>query len=138
VDVLGATGRALAAAGSMGWEILWALILGFGLSAVVQAVVSKDVITRWRGDDNRTTAGDRADADPARPGLTHSCRVSGRRVLATARTRRVSERHLLQVQRPPRWGHPTQTSYIPLGGMGIRTDGRAPCLAPRLSEPWWR
>ena len=34
-----AVGHALAIAGSMTWEITWALILGFTLSAVVQAVV---------------------------------------------------------------------------------------------------
>ncbi len=39
-----AVGHALAIAGSMTWEILWALILGFGLSAVVQAVVRKSTI----------------------------------------------------------------------------------------------
>ena len=33
--------RALGFAFAMFWEILWALILGFGLSAIVQAVVSK-------------------------------------------------------------------------------------------------
>jgi hypothetical protein len=38
---MGAIGRALAIAGSMTWEILWALILGFALSAVVQAVVRR-------------------------------------------------------------------------------------------------
>src|SRR5258707_4953269 len=32
--------RALSMAFAMGWEILWPLILGFALSAVVQAVVS--------------------------------------------------------------------------------------------------
>jgi hypothetical protein len=32
--------RALELAGRMAWEILWALILGFVLSDVVQAVVS--------------------------------------------------------------------------------------------------
>jgi uncharacterized membrane protein YraQ (UPF0718 family) len=32
---------ALSMAFAMGWEILWALILGFGLSGVVQAVVTK-------------------------------------------------------------------------------------------------
>ncbi|RUP27855.1 MAG: permease, partial [Mycolicibacterium sp.] len=36
---IAAIGHALALAGSMTWEILWALILGFALSAVVQAVV---------------------------------------------------------------------------------------------------
>ena len=33
--------HALSMAFAMGWEILWPLILGFGLSAVIQAVVSK-------------------------------------------------------------------------------------------------
>ena len=39
-------------AGAMGWEILWPLILGFALSAVVQAVVRKDQITRLMPDDS--------------------------------------------------------------------------------------
>src|SRR5947208_5339133 len=37
---------------AMFWEILWALILGFGLSAVVQAVVSKREMTRLLPDDS--------------------------------------------------------------------------------------
>ena len=37
---------------AMFWEILWALILGFGLSAVVQAVVSKREMTRLLSDDS--------------------------------------------------------------------------------------
>ena len=44
MGVMDAIGRALALAGSMTWEILWALILGFALSAVVQAVVRKSAI----------------------------------------------------------------------------------------------
>src|SRR5438445_13097721 len=36
----------------MTWEVLWALILGFGLSAVVRAVVSKQEITRLLPDDS--------------------------------------------------------------------------------------
>jgi uncharacterized protein len=43
--------HALALAGFMTWEILWALILGFALSAVVQAVVPKSTIVRLLGDD---------------------------------------------------------------------------------------
>jgi uncharacterized protein len=43
---------ALAFAGSMGWEILWPLILGFALSAVIQAVVRKDQITALMPDDS--------------------------------------------------------------------------------------
>jgi uncharacterized protein len=42
---------ALATAGSMAWEILWALILGFALSAVVQAVVRRSTVVRLLGDD---------------------------------------------------------------------------------------
>jgi uncharacterized membrane protein YraQ (UPF0718 family) len=45
-----AIGHALLIAGSMTWEILWALILGFALSAVVQAVVRKSTIVRALGD----------------------------------------------------------------------------------------
>jgi len=37
---------------AMFWEILWPLILGFGLSAVVQAVVSKSEMTRLLPDDS--------------------------------------------------------------------------------------
>ena len=39
----------------MTWEILWALILGFGLSAVVQAVVHKSTIVGLLGDDQPRT-----------------------------------------------------------------------------------
>jgi uncharacterized protein len=47
--------HALTLAGSMTWEILWALILGFTLSAVVQAVVPKSTIVRLLGDDRPRT-----------------------------------------------------------------------------------
>jgi uncharacterized membrane protein YraQ (UPF0718 family) len=50
-----AIGHALVIAGSMTWEILWALILGFALSAVVQAVVRKSTIVRALGDDRPRT-----------------------------------------------------------------------------------
>jgi uncharacterized protein len=53
--MLGAMGHALALAGSMTWEILWALILGFALSAVVQAVVRKSTIVGLMGDDRPRT-----------------------------------------------------------------------------------
>ncbi len=43
--------HALAIAGSMTWEVLWALILGFALSAIVQAVVRREAIVRLLGDD---------------------------------------------------------------------------------------
>jgi uncharacterized protein len=55
VRVLAAVGHALALAGSMTWEILWALILGFALSAVVQAVVRRSTIVSLMGDDRPRT-----------------------------------------------------------------------------------
>jgi uncharacterized protein len=39
----------------MFWEILWPLILGFGISAVVQAVVSKKQMVKLMGDDRPKT-----------------------------------------------------------------------------------
>jgi len=39
----------------MTWEILWALVLGFALSAVVQAVVRRATIVRLLGDDRPRT-----------------------------------------------------------------------------------
>src|SRR5215813_2077680 len=44
--------HALSIAGSMTWEILWALILGFGLSAVVQAVVRRESVVRLMSNDS--------------------------------------------------------------------------------------
>jgi uncharacterized membrane protein YraQ (UPF0718 family) len=52
---LRALGHALAISGSMTWEILWALILGFALSAVVQAVVRRSTIIRRLGDGRPKT-----------------------------------------------------------------------------------
>ncbi len=48
---LDALGHALAVAGSMTWQITWSLILGFTLSAVVQAVIRRQTITRLLGSD---------------------------------------------------------------------------------------
>ncbi|MGD1237238.1 permease [Mycobacterium seoulense] len=53
--VLAAVGHALAVAGSMTWEILWALIVGFAVSAVVQAVVRRSTIVALLGDDRPRT-----------------------------------------------------------------------------------
>src|SRR5258708_515123 len=43
--------RALSMAFAMGWEILWPLILGFALSAIVQAVVSRRQMSQLLPDD---------------------------------------------------------------------------------------
>ena len=46
-----ALGHALAVAGSMTWQILWSLIVGFTLSAIIQAVVRPETIARLLGAD---------------------------------------------------------------------------------------
>jgi uncharacterized membrane protein YraQ (UPF0718 family) len=43
-------GAALSMAFAMGWEIPWALVLGFTLSGVVQAVVTKGEMVRLLPD----------------------------------------------------------------------------------------
>jgi hypothetical protein len=53
--LLHALGHALTIAGSMTWEILWALILGFTLAGVVQALVRRSTIVRLLGDDRPRT-----------------------------------------------------------------------------------
>jgi len=53
--VFDAIGHALAAAGSMTWQVTWSLILGFTLSAVVQAVVRRQTVARLLGDDKPAT-----------------------------------------------------------------------------------
>lgn len=55
MNLLGAIGDALATAGSMTWQITWSLILGFGLSAIVQAVIRRETISRLLGDDRPRT-----------------------------------------------------------------------------------
>ena len=47
--------HALELAFAMSWEILWALVLGFALSAAVQAVVSKSEMSRLLPDDSPRT-----------------------------------------------------------------------------------
>src|SRR6266480_2928905 len=52
INLVSALGHALWMAFAMFWEILWALILGFTLSGVVQAVVSKSEMSRLLPDDS--------------------------------------------------------------------------------------
>jgi uncharacterized membrane protein YraQ (UPF0718 family) len=52
---LEAVGDALRISFSMTWEVLWALVLGFALSAVVQAVVRRSTIVRRLGDHRPKT-----------------------------------------------------------------------------------
>ncbi|HKO16506.1 MAG TPA: permease [Gemmatimonadaceae bacterium] len=53
--ILTDVGHALAMAFAMFWEILWPLILGFTISGVVQAVVSKQQMVQLLGDDRPAT-----------------------------------------------------------------------------------
>jgi uncharacterized protein len=53
--VLGAIAAALGMAFRMGWEILWALVLGFILSGAVQAVVTKGEMSRLLPDSRQRT-----------------------------------------------------------------------------------
>ncbi len=55
MPVLDAVGHALAVAGSMTWAITWSLILGFSLSAIVQAVVRREAVSRRLGSDRPST-----------------------------------------------------------------------------------
>src|SRR5205814_5463598 len=52
---LDAVVRALGLAGSMTWQVTWSLILGFTLSAIVQAVVRRQTVIRLLGDDRPKT-----------------------------------------------------------------------------------
>jgi mannose/fructose/N-acetylgalactosamine-specific phosphotransferase system component IIC len=53
--MLTAIGHALMMSFTMAWEILWALILGFWLSAIVQAVISKDEMSSLLPDNSPRT-----------------------------------------------------------------------------------
>ena len=56
-DIFAELGDALSFAFGMFWEILWALILGFVISAAVQAVVSKSEMRRLLPDDSARSLG---------------------------------------------------------------------------------
>jgi uncharacterized protein len=55
VSLIRAIVHALSITGSMTWEITWALILGFALSAIIQALVRKSTVIRLLGDDRPRT-----------------------------------------------------------------------------------
>ena len=54
-EIVTAVFRAISFSFAMAWQILWALILGFTLSGVVQAVVSKGEMSRLLPDDSPRT-----------------------------------------------------------------------------------
>src|SRR6201747_1158220 len=49
--MISAVTHALRVTGSMTWQVTWSLILGFTLSAVIEALVSKSTIARLLPDD---------------------------------------------------------------------------------------
>ncbi|MEJ2508139.1 MAG: permease [Gammaproteobacteria bacterium] len=51
-DIFHAIGEALYLAAAMGWEVLWGLILGFTISAVVDVLVSKSELQKLLPDDS--------------------------------------------------------------------------------------
>src|SRR6202011_1405140 len=55
IGMLAAIGHALMTSFAMSWEFLWALIFGFGLSSIIQAVVSKEEMSRLLPDDSART-----------------------------------------------------------------------------------
>jgi len=55
VRIVDAVGHALTIAGRMTWEILWSLMLGFALSAVIQALVRRSTVERLLGNDSPKT-----------------------------------------------------------------------------------
>ena len=75
----------------MTWGILWALILGFALSAIVQAVVRRETITRLMGDDKPRTlvvsAGLGAASSSCSAWLTRSATTNDASALSSAITR---------------------------------------------------
>ena len=52
MEIITAVGQALQQAGDMFWDVFWPLVLGFGLSAIVQALVSHRTMARLLGDDS--------------------------------------------------------------------------------------
>jgi uncharacterized protein len=52
MGIVQAVGQALVAAFNMFWEVFWPLVLGFGLSAIVQALVSRRTLARLLGNDS--------------------------------------------------------------------------------------
>jgi uncharacterized membrane protein YraQ (UPF0718 family) len=66
-DIVGELVEALSFAFGMFWEILWALILGFFLSAVVQAIVSKGEMRRLLPEIRRARSPSPAGSAPRPP-----------------------------------------------------------------------
>ncbi len=55
MELVHQVGRAFSMGAAMGWEILWPLVLGFSLSAAIQAVVSHDQMSKLLPNDKPRT-----------------------------------------------------------------------------------
>ncbi|WP_336368606.1 permease [Marinobacter sp. C2H3] len=56
-NLLGSVGSAIHLAAAMGWDILWGLVLGFLLSAIVDVTVSKAELQKLMPDDSASSIG---------------------------------------------------------------------------------
>jgi hypothetical protein len=77
---------ALSFAFGMFWEILWALILGFAISAAVQAVVSKAEMRRLLPDDSPRSLGIACGLGAASSSCSYAAVAIARSVFARAAT----------------------------------------------------
>jgi hypothetical protein len=83
MQIVSALADALKTAAFMFWEVLWPLILGFGLSAMVQALVTHRALSRLLGDDSprsfrlTTCRAERRWRPPVSPRLCQRERLHG-------------------------------------------------------------
>jgi len=80
------TAHALYMAFAMLWEILWALIRGFFISGVVQAVVSKRQIAKVLGDDRPKTIAAACALGAASSSCSYAAVAIARALFRRART----------------------------------------------------
>jgi uncharacterized membrane protein YraQ (UPF0718 family) len=104
---LGAIGHALGFAFAMSWEILWALILGFALSGVVQAVVSKREMSRLLPDDSPRTLAIAGALGAASSSCSYAAVALARSLVRRART---SRRPWPSSSRPRTWSPSSASS----------------------------
>jgi hypothetical protein len=75
---MGAIRHALSITGSMTWQITWALILGFTLSAVIQALVRRSTVVRLLGDARPRTLAVAAGLGAASSSCSYAAVALGR------------------------------------------------------------
>jgi hypothetical protein len=75
---MGAILHALSITGSMTWQITWALILGFALSAVIQALIRRSTVVRLLGDARPRTLAVAAGLGAASSSCSYAAVALGR------------------------------------------------------------